>query len=282
MEAATGTFQPSAPAIVGRGNRRIRGSRAAALVLCVLTLAGCATAPAGGRAGGGAGDGFVADPLEPFNRSMFAFNDAVDRAVLRPAAVAYEAAVPIVFRDMVGNFFGNLDDVRTVLHQLLQGKPAEAFSDLSRVVVNTTFGFGGLADVASEMAIEKHDEDFGQTLGVWGVNSGPYLFLPFFGPSSIRDGFGRIFDIAGDPLGEIDSQALTNGLWFTRAVDIRLRLFPAERLLEGAALDKYSFTRDAWLQRRRNQVYDGNPPFDEGDREGDDEGDDEGDKEGDK
>jgi len=280
MAPATGIFQRAAPAIVGRGNSRVRGARwrAAALVVLALALAGCASAPAGGRADGGEDNGVVADPLEPFNRSMYAFNDAVDRAVLRPVARGYEAAVPILFREMVGNFFGNLDDVWVALNQLLQGKPAEAFSDLSRVVVNTTLGFGGLADVASEMGMQKHDEDFGQTLGVWGVNSGPYLFLPFFGPSSVRDGFGRILDIAGDPLGEFDPQALTNSLWFARAVDTRLRLFPAERLLEGAALDKYSFTRDAWLQRRRNQVYDGNPPFDEGDREGDDEGDDEGDK----
>lgn len=282
MEPATGTFQPSALVSVARRNWRIRGSRwrAAALVMLALTLAGCASAPTGGRADGGEDDGFVADPLESFNRSMYAFNDAVDRAVLKPVAKGYQAAVPILFRDMVGNFFGNLGDAWVALNQLLQGKPAEAFSDLSRVAVNTTLGFGGLADVASEMGIEKHDEDFGQTLGVWGANSGPYLYLPFFGPSSVRDGLGRVVDIAGDPLGEFDSQALTNGLWFTRAVDTRLRLFPAERLLEGAALDKYSFTRDAWLQRRRNQVYDGNPPPDEGDRdrEADREGDDEGDK----
>lgn len=275
MKPAIGIFQPAAPAIVGRASSRTRGARwlAAALVMCTLALAGCASAPAGGPADGGEDNGAVADPLEPFNRSMYAFNDALDRAVLKPVAKGYEAAVPILFREMVGNFFGNLGDMWVALNQLLQGKPVEALSDLSRVVVNSTLGFGGLADVASEMGMEKHDEDFGQTLGVWGVNSGPYLFLPLFGPSSVRDGFGRIFDIAGDPLGEFDSRGLTNSLWLTRVVDTRVRLFPAERLLEGAALDKYSFTRDAWLQRRRNQIYDGNPPFEDDVYSDDDEGD---------
>jgi phospholipid-binding lipoprotein MlaA len=191
---------------------------------------------------------------------MYSLNDALDSALIKPAAKGYEAIVPGLFRDMAGNFFGNLRDVWTAANQLLQGKPREGFSDISRVVINSTFGFFGIADVASEMGLEKHEEDFGQTLGVWGVPSGPYLVLPFFGPSSVRDGIARVPDFFADPLLEIDSHGLRNNLWLTRVLDTRVRLFPAERLLQGAALDKYSFTRDAWLQRRRNQIHDGNPP----------------------
>lgn len=227
--------------------------RAAAAALCALALGACASTPT-------PDDRVARDPLEPFNRSVFAFNDALDKAVIKPAAKGYEAAVPGLFRGMVGNFFGNLRDVWTAANQALQGKPGAAFSDVSRVAVNSTFGFFGIADVASEMGLEKHEEDFGQTLGVWGVPAGPYLVLPFFGPSSIRDGIARVPGFYADPLLELDSHGLRNNLWLTRVLDTRVRLFPAERLLEGAALDKYSFTRDAWVQRRRNQIYDGNPP----------------------
>lgn len=233
---------------------RARSGWRLALAAVLLAIAGCATTNADPSA--------RVDPFESFNRSVHAFNDAVDQAVLKPVAKGYEAVVPRPARDMVGNFFGNLADLWTAANQLLQGKPAEAFSDLSRFVVNTTFGFGGIADVASEMGIEKHDEDFGQTLGVWGVPSGPYLVLPFLGPSSLRDAPGRGVDMLADPLNEIGSRGQENNLRLTRVIDGRVRLFPAERVLEGAALDKYSFTRDAWLQRRRNQVYDGNPPMD--------------------
>jgi phospholipid-binding lipoprotein MlaA len=237
-----------------------------ALAAALLAVAGCASTGGGGAgAGNDVDEGERAarvDPFEPLNRSIYAFNDAVDQAVLKPAAKGYEAVVPRPFRDMVGNFFGNLGDLWTAANQMLQGKPAEAFSDLSRFVVNTTFGFGGIADVASEMGIEKHDEDFGQTLGVWGVPSGPYLVLPLLGPSSFRDAPARALDMVADPLNEIGSRGQANNLWLTRLIDGRARLFPAERVLEGAALDKYSFTRDAWLQRRRNQIHDGNPPAD--------------------
>lgn len=242
-----------------------------ALAAALLAVAGCASTAGGGAgAGNDVDEGDRAarvDPLESFNRSVYAFNDAVDQAVLKPAAKGYEAVVPRPFRDMVGNFFGNLGDLWTAANQMLQGKPADAFSDLSRFVVNTTFGFGGIADVASEMGLEKHDEDFGQTLGVWGVPSGPYLVLPLLGPSSFRDAPARALDMVADPLDEIGSRGQTNNLWLTRLIDGRARLFPAERVLEGAALDKYSFTRDAWLQRRRNQVYDGNPPADYGEED---------------
>lgn len=233
-----------------------RLARFAGAALLALSLAGCATTGTDGQ-GGVAGD-----PLEPFNRSMYSFNDTLDRAVLRPVARGYERVVPEPARDMVGNFFGNLADIWTGVNQLLQGKPAEGFSDFWRVAINTTFGFGGIADVASLMGIEKHDEDFGQTLGVWGVPSGPYLVLPFLGPSTVRDGAAwAAVDFWGDPVVELtSSHGRRNNAYVLRTIDRRARLFQAEGLLEGAALDRYSFMRDAWLQRRRNQVYDGNPP----------------------
>lgn len=261
-------------------------------MLFAALLAGCASTTAGGDAGNGearTGDAEVlsaqngtqdgeamddyddyddyddiSDPLEPFNRSVYAFNDALDKALLAPVARGYERVVPGPGREMIGNFFGNLGDVWTAFNQLLQGKPGAAASDIWRVAINTSFGFFGIADVASEIGIEKHDEDFGQTLAVWGVPAGPYLVLPLLGPSTFRDAPGRAVDVYGDAL-QLTDNGRRNNLWLIRTLDNRARLFPAERLMRGAALDEYSFTRDAWLQRRRNQVYDGNPPSPYGD-----------------
>ncbi|HOA95005.1 MAG TPA: VacJ family lipoprotein, partial [Quisquiliibacterium sp.] len=129
-----------------------------------------------------------------------------------------------------------------------------------RFVINTTFGFGGIADVASEMGLERHREDFGQTLGRWGLASGPYLVLPIFGPSSVRDGLGFALDMAADPVRQVETEGFSNNLRLTRAIDQRASLLTAGRVVEGAALDKYSFVRDGYLQRRRNQVWDGDPP----------------------
>lgn len=246
-------------AVRSRGWPSLR--RALAVAAAALALSGCATmAPTDG---GEPDPAAAVDPFEPFNRAVHDFNDAVDKAVLKPVAQGYEAVVPQPARDVVGNFFGNLSDVWTAANQLLQGKPVDAFYDMFRVAINTTLGFGGAFDIASEMNIEKHNEDFGQTLGVWGVPSGPYLVLPFLGPSSVRDAPGRAVDMVADPLDTaIDSRGRRNNLWALRLVDDRARLFRAERVMQGAALDQYSFVRDAWLQRRRNQVYDGNPPTD--------------------
>ncbi|MBN9461832.1 MAG: VacJ family lipoprotein [Burkholderiales bacterium] len=227
---------------------------AAAALAAALSLGACATAgaPAADR-----------DPLEPMNRAVYTFNDALDRAVLKPVAQGYQDYVPEVLRNAAGNVFGNLADLWTAANQLLQGKPREAISDLSRVLINSTVGFAGLGDPASDMGFEKHREDFGQTLGRWGVPAGPYLVLPFFGPSSLRDAPGLGVDLyVGDPLLAIDSHGRRNNLYALRIVDGRAALLRGERVIEGAALDRYSFLRDAYLQRRRNQVYDGNPPPD--------------------
>lgn len=234
---------------------------AAGVLALALVLAGCA------GTGAGSGAAVRSDPLEPLNRAVFGFNEFVDQNALEPAARAYQAAVPELFRYMIGNFFSNVGDVWTTAHQLLQGKPREATSDLARVTINSVFGFAGVVDIATEMGLEKHREDFGQTLGRWGVASGPYLVLPIFGPSSLRDGFGLVADIAVDPVRQIDSEGQANNLRALRILDTRASLLRAGRVVEGAALDKYGFIRDAYLQRRRNQVWDGNPPPDEFDDE---------------
>ncbi len=227
-------------------------------LLCALlfasAMAGCATT--------GAGDGAASgrDPLEPLNRAVFEFNDALDRAVAKPVAQAYEKAIPEFLRDMVGNFFGNARDVWTSANQLLQGKPGHAASDAWRVAINTMLGFGGLLDIASEAGIEKHHEDFGQTLGRWGVPAGPFIVLPVLGPSSLRDAPARGVDLWADPLRTIDSRGQRNNAFLLRGIDDRQRLLDAEQIVNEAALDRYSFIRDSWFQVRRNQVYDGNPP----------------------
>lgn len=223
------------------------------LALCFLALAsGCATTAANNPK----------DPWEALNRPIYEFNDAVDRAVLKPVAQGYVKVVPQVARTGVNNFFGNLEDIATGFNNILQGKPKEGVSDLGRVAVNSIVGIFGLFDVASPMGLDKHNEDFGQTLGVWGVPSGPYLVLPLMGPSTLRDAPARY----------VDSQLSYNASWLeyeweirtalgvTDVVRIRSNLLQAERVLDDAALDKYSFIRDAWLQRRRSQVYDGRPP----------------------
>jgi phospholipid-binding lipoprotein MlaA len=200
------------------------------------------------------------DPYEHYNRAMFAFNDSVDGALIKPVAQAYRDAVHPGVRQMVSNFFGNIGDVWTAINQLLQGKPAMAASDFGRVLINTIAGFGGIADFASAMGIEKHREDFGQTLGRWGVGSGPYLVLPFFGPSSLRDAPSLVGDLYADPLGNVIHGRAFVGAWGVRVTDRRAELIPAEKLLESVALDRYSFIRDGYLQRRYEQVWDGNPP----------------------
>lgn len=223
------------------------------MVALLVGAAGCASLPEGSQR-------VARDPFERVNRGIFAFNDRVDQAVTKPLARAYQAAIPEFVRQYVGNFFGNAADVSTAVNQLLQGKPMMAASDAGRVVVNTVFGIVGLVDVASELGLEKHREDFGQTLGRWGIGTGPFLVLPLLGPSNFRDGIGTAVDITTDPLRAALSDGQRNGAFGLRIVDTRQQLLGAERVAEGAALDRYSFYRDAYLQRRRNQIYDGDPP----------------------
>lgn len=243
------------------GGTKRRLPRLLAALAAAATISGCATTGAEG------GTAATRDPLEPMNRAVYEFNDAFDRAIAKPTAQAYEKVVPAFLRDMVGNAFGNVRDVWTAVNQLLQGKPGHAASDAWRVAINTTFGLAGLLDVASEAGIEKHNEDFGQTLGRWGVPAGPYIVLPFLGPSSLRDAPARGVDLWADPLRTIDSHGQRNNAFLLRAIDDRQRLLDAERVVSEAALDRYSFIRDSWFQLRRNQVYDGSPPAAEEDTE---------------
>ncbi|SNT03980.1 phospholipid-binding lipoprotein MlaA [Noviherbaspirillum humi] len=196
------------------------------------------------------------DPLENFNRAMFNFNDRLDDVALRPAAEGY-SKLPSMVRTGVNNFFGNLGDVWTAVNNLLQGKIGDGVSDVMRFAVNTTFGLGGLLDWGTEMGITKHKEDFGQTLGTWGVKPGPYVVLPVFGSSTIRDSAALPVDLTADPLNYISSgghHAAGIGL---RIVDVRAGLLDASNLLEEAALDRYEFVRDAYLQRRESTIRDG-------------------------
>lgn len=226
-----------------------RGLTMAALVLLAAgQLGGCATSVA------------RKDPIEGFNRAVFAFNDSLDALVIRPVAKGYEFVLPDMVRTGVSNFFGNVADVFIAVNNLLQGKPAEAASDAGRFLVNSTIGILGLFDVASDMGLEKHDEDFGQTFGNWGAEPGPYLVVPVFGPRDVRDAFGLAFDLATDPIANIDQVAPRNALTALRLVSDRAALLPADKIIEEAALDKYAYLRDAYLQRRLSQIYDGRPP----------------------
>ena len=225
----------------------------AALVALAL-LAGCATPPGQQRD--------PRDPFEPVNRGIYKFNERVDRAVVRPTARAYQTVVPQFVRNSVGNVFSNLREVRNVVNNTLQGKFTDAYSDFGRFAINSTLGVLGLFDIASEAGIEKHDEDFGQTLGWWGVRGGPFIMLPIFGPSNARDTVGWAADFLTDPVTYVDPSAARYQLSGTRLVSRRAELLDAKQVLDAAALDPYVFIRDAYLQRRQNLVYDGKPPLD--------------------
>ena len=221
--------------------------------LALLAIAsGCATGPHPNPA----------DPFEPFNRGVSRFNDVVDDAVLRPAATAYREVLPSPVRTGVNNFFGNLSDVWSFVNSVLQLKLQNSAETFMRVNVNTVFGLGGLLDIATEVGIDRHSEDFGQTLGRWGVPSGPYVVLPLFGSSTLRDTAAWPIDRRGDLLRALNDIPVRNSLYVLRVIDGRASLLRAGQLLDDAALDKYSFTRDAFLQRRRNEVHDGNLPND--------------------
>ena len=203
------------------------------------------------------------DPFERVNRAVFSFNEAADEYVIKPVAEAYRFVLPEFVRTGVTNFFSNINDVLIAANNLLQGKPSNAASDIGRFLVNSTIGILGLFDVATDMGLDKNREDFGQTLGVWGVADGPYMVLPFLGASNVRDTVGLVVDMETDFMlntNKLDSdeKLAVNGL---RVINRRADLLDAGQLLEDAAFDKYSFVRDGYIQRRRSQVYDGEPPL---------------------
>jgi phospholipid-binding lipoprotein MlaA len=241
----------------GRSGIAGRGAAALGLLALLALVGGCATsAPVNPR-----------DPFEATNRAVFEFNDGVDKAFVKPVAQAYRAVLPQPVRSGVRNFFANLQDPWIGVNNLLQGKVEEGLTDWFRFATNSTIGLGGVIDVATGMRMSKHNEDFGQTLGVWGFSSGPYLVLPLLGPSDVRDGLGLIPDAYGyggfwlprliDPPHRV---AWRNSLSALDIVSLRASLLDTEGIFEAAALDRYTFLRDAYLQRRRNLIYDGNPP----------------------
>jgi len=217
-------------------------------LLALLTLSGCAV------------NGDPRDPLEPMNRAIYRFNEKVDEVALEPLARGYVAVTPTPVRSAVRNFFSNLDDVTVFANNALQLKGRAATSDLLRVAFNSMLGFAGLLDIASEMGLKKHDEDFGQTLGHWGVVSGPYFVMPLMGPSTIRDSVGWLVDNAHlDPIDNIDDRGTRNGVVALRIVARRAELLDAKRAIDIAALDPYEFSRDLYLERREGKLHNGRP-----------------------
>lgn len=229
-----------------------RANSWAGLALLALALTGCATGPTANPQ----------DPLEPFNRGVYQFNDAVDVAVIKPVATAYQDVLPAPVRRGVRNFFANLQDLWSGVNNALQFKGEPAVNSFARFGVNTFIGLGGLVDVASELRLERHTKDFGHTLGYWGVAPGPYLVLPLLGPSTLRDTAALPVDAQGNLVSSLEHIPTRNSLTVLRLVDTRASLLGASAMLEAVALDKYTFTRDSYLQRRRSSIYDGNPPDD--------------------
>ena len=218
-----------------------------------LLLVGCASAPTANPK----------DPWESMNRSVASFNDKLDDNVLKPVATGYRNVVPDLIQTGVRNVFNNFADMWSTVNNLLQLKPLNTAESLGRVIVNTVFGIYGIFDVATYIKLERHPEDFGQTLGYWGVPSGPYLVLPLFGPSTLRDGASLPVDFSVSPTQYIDDIPTRNQVFALRLVSKRAELLKSGNMLEQASIDKYSFTRDAYLQYRRSQIYDGNPPDEE-------------------
>lgn len=203
------------------------------------------------------------DPLEPLNRSIYEFNSDFDSSLLRPIAEGYKKVIPEPVNDSISNFFGNLDDFVTLINDLLQFKFTQAVSDSSRLVWNSTVGILGLFDVASHMGLPKHEEDFGQTFGHWGIGPGPYLVLPFFGPSSLRDSAGLLTSANWNihPIYWIEDRTTFWGAVALRGVYLRAGLLHTTQVVEQVSLDEYLFVREAYLQQRQNLVYDGDPPI---------------------
>ena len=233
-------------------NRAALPFRRAALALAGATLfAGCAAGPT------------KEDPLEPFNRQMYAVHQVVDGNVVKPIAEAYVKVTPEVIRTGVSNFFGNLDDLFTGINNVLEGNGKQAGDDFGRVLLNSTFGMLGILDLGSMMGIPKDHKDFGITFGKWGIPAGPYLFVPLFGPTDVRDGTGTLVRLFIGPVGFIPDVPLRNSIYGVGYLDARAQVLGGESVLDTAALDRYRFLRNAYLKNRQYQIYDGKPPPDE-------------------
>ena len=221
---------------------------AAAIALAASLVAGCAASPS------------RVDPFEPMNRAFYQVHDAVDTVVMKPAIQVYTDVVPQPIREAVSNFFNNIDDLISAMNDLLQGDLDRFGNDMGRVTLNTGWGLGGLIDIASMLGIERGNQDFGLTYGKWGFDQGPYLFVPLFGPTTFRDGAGWITRLFVGPTGFIPEVPVRNTIYAVGAVDLRAQVTEASSIVDTAALDRYIFIRNAYLQRRRYLLYDGKPP----------------------
>ena len=230
---------------------RLRRCARLAAIVAVWALAGCATVQTADPR----------DPYEGFNRAMFAFNQGFDDAIGKPVATVYREVLPFQIRVRVRNFYANIQDLMIGVNNLLQGKPGEAWSDWTRFVINSSVGLLGLHDIASEAGLEKHNEDFGQTFAVWGMDEGPFFVWPFIGPNTLRDTFGFAADVAAAPLRwAIDDSTTTWVMAGIYLVSERAELLDVTTTLDEAAIDKYLQRRDAYFERRRYLIHDGNPP----------------------
>ena len=223
------------------------------ILIFACGLAGCATIPAGSAPS-------PDDPFESMNRAAYQFHQVVDGNIVRPIAQAYVDYTPKILQQALRNFTGNIDDFFSFINGVLQGKPEKAGHDLGRVITNTSFGLLGLIDIAGDAGVPKGEEDFGQTFAVWGIPQGPYLFIPLFGPTTVRDGTGWIVRGYSTPIGYINDIPVRNTLWGLSYLDYRAQALQAESILNQASIDPYTFTRRAYLQRRRYLIYDGQPP----------------------
>ena len=227
----------------------MRSARVAMASLAAASLlGGCAMGPARD------------DPFEPFNRAMYAVHEPIDTHVVRPFIDAYTKYTPAPLRTAISNFFNTIDDLFSAINDGLQGKPDKMGNDLGRVVINSGLGLGGLIDIASQAGVERGNEDFGQTFGVWGIDQGPYLFIPLFGPTTVRDGSGWIVRLYLGPAGYIPDVPTRNVIYGLGAIDARYQAQDAVSFVDEAALDRYAFIRRAYLQRRLYLVHDGNVP----------------------
>jgi phospholipid-binding lipoprotein MlaA len=220
------------------------------LACLLLTLQACSTVPAAD----------ARDPWESMNRSVYNFNDALDTVAIKPAAKAYEAVLPQPVRKGIHNVLGNLGDVWSMANSAFQLKGKATAETFVRISVNTVFGFAGVLDIASEMKLKKNKEDFGQTLGYWGVKPGPYVVLPVFGPSTLRDALAKPLDIKGNGASLVNDTSVRNVLSVAEVLDTRAGLLQTVDAIKSASLDPYNFVRDAYLQKRINDIHDGNPP----------------------
>lgn len=229
----------------------MKRSALVALLAATLLLGGCASTT---KRGG------IDDPFESWNRAMYAVNEPLDKYFARPIAQAYVDIVPSFIRTAVNNYVNNIDDLFSAINGLLQGKWDKAGNDMGRVIINTGFGFGGLIDIASDGGIPRGMEDFGQTFGYWGFAQGPYLFIPLWGPTTVRDGTGELLRLVWSPTNEIPNVAVRNTVYGFVTVNARAQALDASSLLDQASIDPYTFVRRSYLQRREYLVHDGNPP----------------------